>query len=77
VSKSEYVLVIPSWFPSKDNKFNGDFNERITIALSRIGHQVVVYIVGDIKAAKFFIEDQIGENTTTIIGYYPKSKILF
>ena len=77
MSKSEYVLVIPSWFPSKDNKFNGDFNERITIALSRIGHQVVVYIVGDINISKFFIENQVSENTTTIIGYYPKSKLPF
>nr|MBC7611569.1 glycosyltransferase [Pseudopedobacter sp.] len=77
MSKSAYILFIPSWFPSKVNEFNGDFNQRIIIALSKVKHQVVVYIVGDIKVSKFFIEDQVGENTTTIIGYYPKSKLPF
>lgn len=42
--KKEYILVLPSWYPSKLDEFNGDFNERLVNAVSNYKNQIVVYV---------------------------------
>src|SRR6476659_133285 len=71
--KKDYVLVVPSWYQSKKDIFNGDFNERTINALSNQKHQVVIYIVGDRNIKKLKRESNYREHLTTIMGYYPKS----
>ncbi|MBU0696316.1 MAG: glycosyltransferase [Bacteroidetes bacterium] len=73
--KKDYVLVVPSWYPSKKDVFNGDFNERTISALSNQKHQVIVYLVGDSNIKKLIKESNYSEYIDTIIGYYPKSTL--
>lgn len=42
--KREYVLILPSWYPSKLDEFNGDFNERLVKAVANYRTQVVIYV---------------------------------
>ncbi len=71
---NDYILVIPSWYPTRINRFNGDFNQRTVEALSAYKRQVVIYVVGDYSANNFAIENRQEGEVTTIIGYFPKSK---
>ncbi|MBD3748761.1 MAG: glycosyltransferase [Sphingobacteriales bacterium] len=72
--KKDYVLVLPSWYPSRVNEFNGDFNQRTIEALSSKFHQVVIYLVADKNLKKLEIQRRENNQITTIIGYYPKSR---
>ncbi len=71
--KDGYVLVIPSWFPSKVDLFNGDFNQRTVKALSLNLNQVVVYVVPDKTIKGLKIEREAEGNIITIRGYFTKS----
>ncbi|MCF8009643.1 MAG: glycosyltransferase [Halanaerobiales bacterium] len=37
-----FILIIPSWYPSKENKLSGIFFKEQAEALSRAGHKVIV-----------------------------------
>lgn len=71
---SNYVLVIPSWYPSNVHKFNGDFNKRFVNAIAIYQKQIVLYVVFSPYVNK--IQEEIVEfqNLKTIIVYYPDYK---
>lgn len=67
-----YVLVLPSWYPSKVDAFNGDFNERFVKAAALYKNQIVVYIVKDDRLEKVEIDVEFKLGIITYIIYYPK-----
>lgn len=71
--KNNYILVLPSWYPSKLDKFNGDFNERLVNAVANYQNQIVVY-VSTLKKNKLKETEisQIG-NLITYKAYFPNS----
>jgi glycosyltransferase involved in cell wall biosynthesis len=71
--KKGYVLVLPSWYPSKADVFNGDFNQRTVHVLSTHIPQVVIYVVPYNLTKKLKVEREVKENVITIRGYFPKS----
>ena len=73
--KETYVLVLPSWYPSKVNLFNGDFNERTVNALSSEVKQIVLYVVKKEKGWKIDTTWLEAENVITCIVYYPALKL--
>ncbi len=75
MTKINYVLVLPSWYPSRVDHFNGDFNQRLVKALSKDIKQVVLYVVKDATIKKSQTEILIEENTVTHFVYYPACKI--
>lgn len=70
---SEYILVIPSWYPSKVDIYNGDFNQRFVNAVSKHHKQVVLYVIADSNLKEVKIEETEVFNIITIIVYYPLS----
>ena len=62
---SNYVLVLPSWYPSKLDKFNGDFNERLVHAVANYRAQIVVYV--STKKRSNLEEIEISEEKNVII----------
>lgn len=76
MEKSNYVIWLPSWFPSKKDPLNGDFIYRHAKATALYLPVTVVHIVKDNNCSSFSREI-IQENNLTIIHiYYPSiSKI--
>ncbi|ADY51783.1 glycosyl transferase group 1 [Pseudopedobacter saltans DSM 12145] len=68
----DYILVLPSWYPSRVNIFNGDFNERLVHAVSKYRKQIVVYVVQDNSLVNVFVEITEQDNIITYIIYYQK-----
>jgi glycosyltransferase involved in cell wall biosynthesis len=73
----KYVLVLPGWYPTKQDPFLGDFNQRFVKAASLHTPQVVLYIVKDQcgllrKVKTEFI--QASESIVEIIVWYPRKK---
>lgn len=73
--KDDYVLVIPSWYPSKVDLFNGDFNQRTVTALSLRLKQIVIYVVPDKTVCEHKVELETVENLITVRSYIPKSAL--
>lgn len=69
--KKTYVLVLPSWYPSKVHAFNGDFNERTVDALSLEVDQIVLYVVKKEKGWRIDTTWSHTENLITCKVYYP------
>lgn len=68
-----YVLVLPSWYPSKLDESNGDFNERLVYAVSGYNKQIVVY-VSTLRGSKLKeTEVSEGVNIITYKAYFPHS----
>ncbi|MDF3076304.1 MAG: glycosyl transferase group 1 [Sphingobacteriaceae bacterium] len=72
---NKYVLVLPSWYPSRVDRFNGDFNERLVVAASAECKHVVLYVVKDPSISKVEIIVSRKVNVTTYTVYYPTTKI--
>lgn len=70
---NDYVLVIPSWYPSERDAFNGDFNQRTIDALSYRKKQVVVYVVGIPQINKIKVKSVSDGHVDINIAYYSKS----
>lgn len=72
--KKEYILVLPSWYPSKLDEFNGDFNERLVNAVSNYRTQVVIYV--STKRNSMLSETEVFQrgNITTYKIYFKNSK---
>ncbi|MFC5283380.1 glycosyltransferase [Pedobacter alpinus] len=70
----EYILVLPSWYPSKLDNFRGDFNERLVNSVAILNTQVVVFVStlrnSKIKDIEVFEE----ENIITYKAYFAHSK---
>ncbi len=73
--KISYILVLPSWYPSRVDHYNGDFNQRLVKALSIHIKQIVLYVIKDPSIKKSQTEISIEENTITHFVYYPACKI--
>lgn len=73
MNKNEYILAIPSWFPSRVDLFNGDFNERMVESFSKKKYYVVVYVIGDKNIKKQEIVEVIKKDYTIVYGYFSKS----
>ncbi len=71
------ILVLPSWYPSKLDKFDGDFVQRHVQAISLFCKQYVIYVVKDkegIIANDYKIEKSETDTITEIIVYYKSFK---
>jgi glycosyltransferase involved in cell wall biosynthesis len=71
------ILVLPSWYPSKLDKFDGDFVQRHVQAISLFCKQYVIYVVKDkegIITTDYKIEKSETDTITEIIVYYKSFK---
>lgn len=75
--RNNQVVVLPSWYPDKLNKFAGDFIKRHIIAISELHSQYIIYVVKD-EFAKItkdvFIEMNVTDRYTEKIIYYHSIK---
>lgn len=74
---NQYVLVIPGWYPTWQDQFNGDFNQRQVKAAGLYMQQVVLYIVKDQTETLRRIETrykQLTENIVEITVMYPAKR---
>lgn len=70
---SNYILVLPSWYPNKTSLFNGDFIQRHIKATSLFCKIIVLHIVKDEKGditKNYLLETKASENITEYIVYY-------
>lgn len=72
--KSNYILVLPSWYPSETHKYNGDFNQRLVEALALKVAQIVLYVIAKPDINKFFFTLTTEKSITTYLVYYPLRK---
>ncbi|MEO6406656.1 MAG: glycosyltransferase [Ferruginibacter sp.] len=52
MNKTNTILVLPSWYPSRVEPFNGDFIQRHIEAISLFKNQFVLYVVKDLNASE-------------------------
>ena len=74
LGSKEYVLVLPGWYPTWQEPFLGDFNQRHVQATSAYTGQVVLYIVKDQSTLLSQTETQfkqVNENLVEITVIYP------
>ncbi|MEO7444646.1 MAG: glycosyltransferase [Ferruginibacter sp.] len=68
---SKYILVLPSWYPSRVDAYNGDFIQRHVKAISLFRKQHVIYVVKDLSLIeKEKTEIHTCNNYTEEIIYY-------
>ena len=73
----DYVLVVPGWYPTWQDQFSGDFNQRQVKAAGLYMSQVVLYIVKDQTEKLRTIKTryhQLTENIIEITVMYPAKK---
>lgn len=73
----KYVLVVPGWYPTWQDEFNGDFNQRQVRAAGIYMPQVVLYIVKDTTQTLKNVEikyKQPAENIVEITVIYPEKR---
>jgi glycosyltransferase involved in cell wall biosynthesis len=71
--RNSTVLVLPSWYPSKLNKFDGDFVKRHIEAISLYCKQYVIFIIKDEKGIitqSVKTETSTTNNISEVIIYY-------
>jgi hypothetical protein len=72
--EGRYVLVLPSWYPTSQDKFAGDFNQRQVLAAGMFTPQVVLYIGKDLSKTLRTVETryvQVNANIVEITVIYP------
>ncbi len=72
-TKSNTILVLPSWYPNKLSLFDGDFVQRHVQAISLYSSQYVIYVVKDEKGIitnDSKVEKYETANCTEVIIYY-------
>jgi glycosyltransferase involved in cell wall biosynthesis len=77
---NDIILVLPSWYPSKVDAFNGDFIERHVQAIAAFQKQYVIYVVKDEKGVvtnDVAIEENTKEGVSEKIIYYRSLKTGF
>lgn len=77
LSSKNYVLVVPGWYPTWQDQFTGDFNQRQVKAAGMHMPQVVLYIVKDQAQTLTEVETryrQLTENIVEITVMYPQKK---
>jgi glycosyltransferase involved in cell wall biosynthesis len=69
------VLWLASWYPSRVDKFTGDFIERHAHAVSAFAKLTVLYVVKDktMEAGKYELKKSILKNCTVYWVYYGKT----
>lgn len=67
--------MLPSWYPSEVNPFNGDFNQRFVEAVSLKVPQIVLYVVGKPNIEKSYFTLTVDGTLKTYLVYYPLKKI--
>jgi glycosyltransferase involved in cell wall biosynthesis len=78
LKKGNYVLVLPSWYPSNESPYNGDFVKRHVAATANFETQHVVHVVKtnkaeNLKATELFT-NEVAVNFFEEILYY-RSKV--
>jgi glycosyltransferase involved in cell wall biosynthesis len=71
--ENKRILVLPSWYPSKVDIFNGDFIQRHIAAISIYCRQDVIFIIKDEMGnitKDVLIEEKTAHNLTEKIIYY-------
>lgn len=74
LSSGKYVLVLPGWYPTWQDRFLGDFNQRHVSAAGLFTPQVVLYIVKDQSGTLSNTETryrQVTESIVEITVMYP------
>ena len=71
-----YILKLAGWYPSKVDAYNGDFVQRHAKSIALYEKTIVVYVVKSTLHKKITIEQNIENNLTEFIGYYPQQKYL-
>ena len=76
---TNYVLWLVSWYPGKNDPFDGDFIERQGKAVAAFTPIVVIFISKDIslKTGQQVIDKQVEGNLTVYRGYYGTSSFEF
>ncbi|WP_018616712.1 glycosyltransferase family 4 protein [Segetibacter koreensis] len=77
LSSNNYILVVPGWYPTWQDVFTGDFNQRHVKAAGQYMPQVVLYIVKDQSQTLTGIETrykQLTENIVEITVMYPAKR---
>ncbi|MEJ7681189.1 MAG: glycosyltransferase family 4 protein [Segetibacter sp.] len=77
LSSKNYVLVVPGWYPTWQDQFTGDFNQRQVKAAGIHMPQVVLHIVKDQAQTLTDVEiryKQLTENIVEITVMYPEKK---
>lgn len=77
LSSNKYVLVLPGWYPTWQDAYAGDFNQRHVMAAGLQKPQVVLYISKDITKRLTNIETrykQVTSNIVEITVIYPHKK---
>lgn len=77
IKRPLHILLISSWFPSKVNRYAGDFVQRHAKAISTLHKVTVVYAIGSFENKE--VEENAYEegNYKEIIVVFPKSKYTF
>jgi glycosyltransferase involved in cell wall biosynthesis len=73
----DYVLIVPGWYPTWQDQYTGDFNQRHVKAAGITMAQVVLYIVKDITGLLLETETrfvQLTPNIIEVIVIYPTVK---
>ncbi|WP_442794955.1 glycosyltransferase [Pelobium manganitolerans] len=71
---SDYILVLPSWYPSKLSISNGDFNERWVKAVAPYEKQIVIYVATKKGSQLSTDEHFVNENVITFKRYFSNSR---
>ncbi len=77
LSSKKYILVVPGWYPTWQDEFTGDFNQRQVKAAGIHMPQVVLYIVKDQAQSLTDVETrykQLTEKIVEITVMYPEKK---
>lgn len=68
-----HVLWIPSWYPDKEEPYNGDFIYRRALAVSRFCRVMVLHAAETDVRERYIEEKAINDNFSQMIVYYPKA----
>lgn len=71
----KHILFVPSWYPTRDHPYRGDFVQRHARAVATRCEVTVIHCIGDDQIAKIEIEEKSEhKNLREIIAYVPKSR---
>ncbi|MBI1836556.1 MAG: glycosyltransferase family 4 protein [Flavobacteriia bacterium] len=73
----KHILILSSWYPSRNRPFLGNFIQRFAKLISSKYRVTVLYTCSDIALNKIEISENLKGNLREIIAYHPKGKTPF
>ncbi len=77
MASQKHVLLLSSWYPTRENPFLGNFVERYAKLIAKKYQVTLLYVVSDSNINALSIQDSQSGNLLERIAYYPKSKNKF